>query len=275
LPPAREDRVRYIGGVPFSLLGAPLDIGEGAKLEILGLPGDDLQTHTVDQLLFMYTPKNSPGTLQKIGLGFRPTDEILFSGDLWLVHPPGFFDETMRGLITADLIRERRRRFDFRPQNRKEKDALKAGFDLITVKPGHGPEFLGSRLIGTLLARRDFLVKLGFDENDKKDILNNPEFSKRIEGLKENAYRNFVEALKLWLKPLDANGFNYTVDEVSGFLQRIYQEQNGGGELVGQDRRERRTDLKNKLDRLKSDGQQPPELQMVAGTALALIEKAI
>jgi hypothetical protein len=223
----------------------------------------------------MYTPKNSPGTLQKIGLGFRPTDEILFSGDLWLVHPPGFFDETMRGLITADLIRERRRRFDFRPQNRKEKDALKAGFDLITVKPGHGPEFLGSRLIGTLLARRDFLVKLGFDENDKKDILNNPEFSKRIEGLKENAHRIFVEALKLWLKPLDANGFNYTVDDVAGFLQRIYQEQNGGGELVGQDRRERRTDLKNKLDRLKSDGQQPPELQMVAGTALALIEKAI
>jgi glyoxylase-like metal-dependent hydrolase (beta-lactamase superfamily II) len=273
LPAARKDRVRNIGGIPFSILGEPLDIGEGAKLEILGLPEGDQLTHTVDQLLFMYTPKNSPETLEKIGAGFRPTDEILFSGDLWLIHPPGFFDDTMRGMIIAELVKERRRRFDFRPQNRREKDALKVGFSIITVKPGHGTEFLGSRIMGTLLARRDLMVKLGFDENDKKNALEDPKFAPRVKQLQENAYHNFIEELKLWLKPLDKNGFGYTTDDVADFLLRIYNEQSGGGELVGQDRSERRIDLKQKLATLKTDREQPAELHAVAGAALALIEK--
>lgn len=273
LPPAREDRVRNIGSMPFSILGEPLDIGEGAKLEILGLPGGDLVTHTVDQLLFLYTPKNSPETLARIGADFRPTDEILFSGDLWLVQPPGFFEDKMKGLITADLIREKRRGFDFRPQNRKEKEALKAGFDLIRVKPGHGPEFLGSRLIGTLLARRDLLVKLGFDENGEKSVLDNPEFDRRKQELKENAYCTFINILTIWLQSRDRNGFGYSGKEAAGFLFRVYCEQTGGGEVVGEDRRERRTDLKNKLSRLAVDGQQPPDLRSVARNAIDLINK--
>jgi len=275
LAPAKEDHVRNIGGVAFPILGEPVDIGEGAKLEILGLPEGDSLTHTVDQLLFLYTPKNSPGTLKKIGPDFRPTDEIIFSGDLWLMHPPGFFEETMHGFRTSEIITERRRRFDFRPQNRREKDALKAGSALITAKPGHGPEFLGSRIINTLFADRDILVKLGFDENDKKDVLNDPKMALRIKQLKEEAYRNFLDELKLWLNPLEKAGFGYKPDEAAKFLLRIYKEQSGGGELVGQDRKERRIDLRKKLSVLRTDTEQSEELRVAAESALSMIEKIL
>ncbi len=273
LPAARADRTRNIGGMSFSILGEPLDIGEGARLEVLGLPEGDSITHTVDQLLFFYTPKNSPETLEKLGAGFRPTDEVLFSGDLWLMHPPGFFEDTMRGLIIADVIKERRRKFDFRPQNRREKDALKIGYDIITVKPGHGPEFLGTRVLGTFLSRRDLIVKLGFDENGRKDVLNDRKYAERIVQLKDAAYGNFIEELRLWLNPIEKAGFGYAPEDVAGFLLRIYKEQSGGGELVGQDRKERRIDLKNKLSQIKADAAEPPELQKTASLALILIEQ--
>ncbi|MFH1639788.1 MAG: MBL fold metallo-hydrolase [Chloroflexota bacterium] len=273
LAPAQESRVRNIGGLSFPILGEPVDIGEGARLEILGLPEGDTLTHTVDQLLFLYTPANSPDTLAKIGRDFKPVDEILFSGDLWLMHPPGFFEDTMHGLKISELIQQRRRRFDFRPQNRREKDALKKGFGLITVKPGHGPEFLGSRIMGTLLARRDILVKLGFDENEKKHVLNDREMDSSIRELEEKTYQDFLKELQLWLKPTDQAGFGYQGEQVAGFLRRMYREQTGGGDLVGQDRKERRVDLKGKLARLSADREQPEELRTVAALALSMIEK--
>ncbi len=273
LPAATEDRVRNIGGIAFFLLGEPVEIGEGAKLEILGLPGDDAITHTADQLLFLYTPRNSPETLRKIGTGFKPMDEILFSGDLWLMHPPGFLEETIGGLQIYQVHRERRRSYDFRPQNRKEKDALKIGFDLITVKPGHGPEFLGSKIMGTLLANRDILVKLGFNENGDKEVLNDPKMALRTSQLKEKAYQNFLEELRLWLSPLDKAGFGCGVGEVSKLLVRIYREQTGGGDWAGQDRKERRVDLKKKLSLLVTDAGRQEELRQVAASALAMIEE--
>ncbi len=273
LPAASEKRTRRIGDVSFFLLGEPVEIGEVAKLEILGLPGDDEITHTVDQLLFLYTPKNSPEAMKRIGKGFRPTDEILFSGDLWLMHPPGFLEEHIGGMKINEIMRQRRRTYDFRPQNRKEKDALKTGFDLITVKPGHGSEFLGSKIVGTLLSQRDILVKLGFNENDDKKALADPKVKERIEPLKARSYRSFVDELRVWLNPLDKGGFGYDVEAVSRFVLRIYKEQSGGGDWAGQDRKERRVDLKDKLSALKTDKGQTEELRQVAEKALAMIEK--
>jgi glyoxylase-like metal-dependent hydrolase (beta-lactamase superfamily II) len=273
LPQAKEGRTRDIGGVAFPILGEAVDVGEGARLEILSLPKGDSLTHTVDQLCFLYTPKKSPATLEKIGLDFRPTDEILFSGDLWLMHPPGFSEETIGNLKISALIKERRRRFDHRPQNRKEKKALKMGSSLTTVKPGHGPEFLGSRIINTLLANRDILVKLGFDEDEKKDVLHERELALPIKQLREQSYRDFLEELKLWLNSQEEAGFGYQIDEVSRFLLRIYEEQTGGGELVGEDRKERRIDLRKKLAALKTDVEQPEALHLVAESALSLIAR--
>jgi hypothetical protein len=273
LAPAREDHVRNIGGMAFPILGEPVDIGEGARLEILGLPSGSELTHTVDQLVFVYTPRNLPETLKKLSHDFKPTDEILFSGDLWLMHPPGFFEETIGSFKIHELIKERRRSFDYRPQNRNEKDALKTGFNLITVKPGHGPEFLGSRIVGTLLAKRDILVELGFDENESKDVLNDRNKALSIKQLKARGYQSFIEELKLWLNPLEQGGFGYDLDAVSRFLLRIYKEQTGGGELVGQDRKERRLDLREKLSMLRTDVEQPQELHLLAESALSMIEK--
>ena len=123
------------------------------------------------------------------------------------------------------------------------------------------------------LARRDLMVKLGFDENGKKESLGDLKFAPRIGELQENAYRNFTDELKLWLKPMAQSGFGYSTADVAGFLLRIYKEQTGGGDLVGQDRRERRIDLKQKLVKLKTDPGQPAELKDAAEKALALIEK--
>lgn len=273
LPPAEDGLVRNIGDVSFPILGEPINIGKGAKLEILGLPKGDTVTHTVDQLMFRWTPENSPDTLKKTGFDFKPTDEVLFSGDLWLIHPPGFLEGTLQGMLTSELRKERRRRFDFRPQNRKEKNALKKGFSLITVKPGHGPEFLGSRIVGTLLAKRDIMVKLGFDEDTKKDILNGEKLDTHVMELKEKSYQDFLDELNQWLNPVEKSGFGYKPDEVSKFLLRIYMEHTGGGELVGQDRKERRIELREKLSRLSNDTKQSEELRLVAESGLLMIKQ--
>jgi len=272
LPPTNECVTKNIGGIDFPVLDASLDIGEGAKLEILGLPDSDHLTHAIDQLFFFYTPKNSPETLKRIGPSFQPTDEILFSGDLWLIHSPGFPEQMMSAYKIYELIKERKRTIDFRPQNRKEKNALKLGFNLVRVKPGHGPEFLGSKIINNFLANRDILVKLGFNENDDKAILNDPKWALPIKQLREDSYKNFVDELNLWLNPSEKGGFGYDYDEAAKYLFQIYKEQIGGGELVAQDRKERRIDIKEKISMLMSDSEQDKALRLTAKSTCALIE---
>jgi hypothetical protein len=251
-----------------------LPIGEDANLEILGLPASSNLTHAVDQLFFLYTPKNSPVALRRIGSNFLPTDEILFSGDLWLMHSPGYPEKMMESYKINELIKERKRRVDFRPENRAEKNALKLGFNLIRVKPGHGPEFLGSKMINHLLSNRDIRVRLGFSENDKGADLKDSRWVLPVKELREKTYQNFIAELLLWLGPFEKGGFGYSIDQASRLLLQIYQQQSGGGEIVEEDRKERRNDLINKLNQLLNDPVLSEPLHLLARSTLALIKSA-
>lgn len=273
LLPLHGNISRNIGDVEFPVLGEPLDIGEGARLEILGLPEGDEFTHSLDQLIFFYTPFNSKSTSLKPGKDWRPTDELLFSGDLWLMHPPGYHDMSLQKTKIAELVRRRRGVIDHRPQNRREKDALKRGFVLVTVKPGHGPEFLGTRILGAILSQRDILVKLGFEEKAAKKILEDPRFTISVQQIKQQSFLDFCNELEIWLAPAEIGGSGYQADEAVNFLVTIYHEQNGGGTLVGQDRMERRIDLRGKLSWLKDDPQSSRQLKEIAEQTLLEIDK--
>jgi glyoxylase-like metal-dependent hydrolase (beta-lactamase superfamily II) len=272
--PAEQNNVsRNIGDVDFPVLGERLDIGEGAKLEILGLPEQGGLTHSVDQLVFFYTPCNSPATRTKIGLDFRPADEYLFSGDLWLMHPPGFIDNNMRNSRVDAVMRKNRLKMDHRPQNRLEKNALKKGFTLVTVKPGHGPEFLGARILGSVLSERDILVKLGFDEKEHKKVLQNPQYALAIRHEREQSQRDFCQELQLWLTPVKNESSGYRIEEAVDILKRIYAEHKGGGDLVGQDRIERKMDLKNKIALILKDSQSPETLKLIGQSTITELDK--
>jgi hypothetical protein len=134
------------------------------------------------------------------------------------------------------------------------------------VKPGHGVEFMGSRIIPEgLLADRDILLKLGYSENTDKSILNTREMVSKVESLQEWAYTNFVKELHFWLE------LGYDRDEVSAFLARIYREQHGGTGQVENDRKQRRKILRATLNRLKADKTEREEMRYLAESALTAL----
>lgn len=256
-----------IGGVGFVRLVEPIKIGQGGRLEIIGCP-ESMVTHSLDQIVVLYSPRDDSHPHEQTKGGCRPTDDIIFSGDLWLMRGPMFYHHVTdaswywrRGLNRMEaLMRGRGMAWrDPRNQDRKAKEALKRGFCLIRVKPGHGPEFLGTRIIPTgLLADRDILVELGYPMDTDKSILRSTELAPKVPARREQAYADFVKELVLWLE------LGYTLDEMAELLVRIYTEQSGGGPLVKEDRKERRGLLKATLVRLEGDEEQPDWVRQLA-----------
>jgi len=274
LPQSKTGEVVSIGGVDFPILIEPIKIGEAGKLAILACP-ESIPTHSPDQIIVLYSPKNDPYRYGERYQGFRPTDDILFPGDLWLMRGP-LYDWGMR-----DVVRQFRYGFhqmkglmpgrsmprrDPREQDARTKEALKRGFSLIRVKPGHGEEFLGSRIIpDSLMAECDLLIELGYPMDADKSILRSREFAPRVATIREQAYTRFIEELLLWKE------LGYTSSEISGLLVRIYKEQSGGGPLVERDRKERRERLKATLARLRDDEAEPDELHQLAETTISAL----
>ncbi len=256
-----------IGGVGFPRLAEPIEIGQGGRLEVLGCP-ESTATHSPDQIIVLYSPRDDPHPHQQTSGDFRPMDDIMFSGDLWLMRGPMFNHSITniswhlrRGLYRMkDLISGRGMvRRDPREQDSKAKEALKKGFCLIRVKPGHGGEFLGTRIIPIgLRADRDLLVELGYPLDADKSILRPTDLAPKITARREQAYADFVKELVLWME------LGYTFDEMTELLVRIYTEQSGGGPLVKKDRKERREQLKATLARLKGDEAQPDRVRQLA-----------
>jgi len=253
---------------------ATVEIGEDIKLEIFTCPESN-PTHSPDQLLILYSPKHMPKKGEKTDNHFHPTDDIIFSGDLWLMRGP-IFERSLRSITMSmrfmlyrlrDSVSGRSdiRRFPLE-QDAKAKDALKQGFSLIRVKPGHGNEFLGSNMIPkALLADRDLLIKLGFSMDDDKSVLRSNGLIPKVSALREKAHISFIDTLNLWMD------MGYDLDDIAGLLARIYVEQSGGGRLVEQDRKERRKRLKKTLIRLKSEKNKPDDLYQIAESALSEI----
>jgi len=265
-----DSEVVSIGGVGFVRLTDPIEIGQGGRLEIIGCP-ETMVTHSPDQIVVLYSSRDDPHPHEQTKGSFRPTDDILFSGDLWLMRGPMFYHSItdvfwywMRSSyrIKALMSGGGMAWPDPRNQDPKAKEALKKGFRLIRVKPGHGPEFLGTRILPIgLLAERDILVELGYPLDTGKSILSSADLAPKVLARRERAYADFVRELILWLE------LGYTLDEMAELLGRIYMEQSGGGPLVKEDREERRGLLKATLAKLKDDETQPDWVRQLAGVS--------
>ncbi len=263
-----------IGGLIFPVLGEPISIGKTGSLIILACP-KGIPTHSPDQIIVLYAVSNDINTISGKG-GYSPTDNVLFSGDLWLMHGPHFHMELfnlkpllrlnlqiMRNLISGrgEMLR------NAREQDADAKEALKRGFSLIRVKPGHGDEFLGSRIIPNgILAKRDLLLKLGYPPNSAKSILRTKKLAPKIRAIEEEAYTRFTEELSQWKES------GYLWEDIAGLLVRIYKEQSGGGPLVRKDRKERRRKLVTVLTRLKKDKAKSSEVRDLAKTTLTRLK---
>jgi hypothetical protein len=260
-------------------------MGNNARLEILACPESSIE-HSPDQLVVLYAPFENQEAREKVrGLlqrasqkpsqkPFLPLDDMIFPGDLWLMESPIFDIPLFQRLPRIILLKymflkswisgNGRPRISVREQDADAKEALKWGFPLIRVKPGHGQEFIGSRLIPqSLLADRDILERLGHSLDSNKALLKREEVVPKVIRLQEEAYTRFIEELDLW------EGWGYKTDELSDLLSRIHHEQKGGRGSVGQDRRERRQRLKKTLVRLKHDPAAPQKLRECAASYIA------
>ena len=268
----RKNRHMEIGGIKFPVLGGPLNMGGEAVLEILACPESE-NKHTDDQVIALYSPSGQLEGNIKHDNDFRPSDDIVFCGDLWLMQGP-FYEDSYIKQISHSLrfIRYRAKglisgnpmpRMNIREQDAEAKEALKTGFNMIRVKPGHGEEFIGSRIIPQgILARRDLLLKLGLGMNQDKSLLKRNHFASKIMDLREEAYARFMNELVIWRE------WGYSPEEISRILIRIYREQKGGGRSIKKDRKERRAWLKATLIRLRNDDHGPDSLRVVAESTL-------
>ncbi len=170
----------------------------------------------------------------------------------------------LRGILSG----QKRIRRDPRIQDIQAKEALKRGFSLIRVMPGHGEDFLGTRLIPlSFLCDRDLLVELGYSMDENKMILKSESLSPQIKTIREKAHTNFINELLFWKTS------GYHPKEMSDFLVRIFREQQGGGPLVNQDRKERRQKIKETLARLRDEGERTDGLKTLAESTLSAINR--
>lgn len=267
LPLSEENTSISISGVNFPWLTEPITIGDAGHIDIFACP-ESAQAHTPDQLMVIYSPRSQPYTLENAHGDFRPTDDIIFAGDLWLMQSPlsakglrymsrrlRFAYYRIKGFLSGTTLH----RWDHREQDTEAKEALKHGFSLIRVKPGHGEEFLGTRIIpSSLLADRDILSILGYAMDEDKSLLKTDSLAASVSDIQEKAHVSFVKELLFWIDQ------GYTINEISDLLVCIYQEQNGGGPLVAEDRRERRLRLKQTLARLRDGAAGADVLRQIA-----------
>jgi len=266
-----------IGGIKFPGPAQPVDIGGGSNILILAPPESEI-AHTHDQLLVLYSPGDEFLKGEAHYNGYRPMDNMLFSGDLWLMTGPLFdrgsqsfrfffryFYYQLKRMVTG----QNRSRWFVMEQDLAAKEALKGHFNLIRVKPGHGDEFIGSRIIPIgLPADRDLLKELGLPINSGGSVLKSAENTQRVAELVEQAYTSFVREVGSWKE------YGYEPGEMSELLVRLFREQSGGNGPVAQDRKQRRVRIKESLTRLKDAGDGPEEMRRLAETTLPLLETA-
>lgn len=268
LSPSEGSGPVLIDGLDFPGLIDWIPIGDSGGLEVLACPKSTTM-HSPDQIIVHYRPNHFQGQ-------DRPSSHFLFSGDLWLMHGPlfskGFREFSLRlrmASMQAKGILSGRRppRRDPRLQDNQAKEALKHGFCLIRVMPGHGEDFIGTRMVPLcFLCERDLLVELGYSLNAKKTILSSDNLVQKIKTIKKNTYAVFLKELHLW------KDLGYSMTEMSDLLTRIYKEQKGGGPLVQEDRRERRQRIKETLTRVRDEGTDIDGFRKLAESTLLKFE---
>ena len=273
LSPENDRGAIDISGLKFPRLVEPIPIGDAGKLEILAIP-ESADTHTHDQVIVLYSARDYSRPGGPVPPGYRPADDMLFSGDLWLMSGP-LFDRKMKGFsffFRRGYFRIRRllagkgwRSIMVIEQDLAVKEALKRFFSLVRVKPGHGEEFLGARILPLgLPADRDLFNELGYPENYQTKP-GQPDA--KLANLLEQAYAVFVREVLSWREA------GYSFDEIAEFLVRIYREQTGGSRLVAVDRKQRRERMQTTLSRLQSDATVSPEMRQLAESTLSELKK--
>jgi hypothetical protein len=271
LSPQNNHGFINIGGVKLARLTAPIQIGEAGKLEVLAVP-ESPETHTRDQAIALYSNRDYARPDVPAPRGYRPSDDLVFSGDLWLMRGP-MFDRKMKNFtfyFRRAFFRVRRllqgkgwHGVMVMEQDLAIKEALKNYFSLVRVKPGHGEEFLGSRILPLgLPADRDLFNALGYAANPDGTPIDTAHPDEKLQKLLEQAYAGFVQELIVWQK------LGYNNEEIAGFLLRIYKEQTGGSAAVKIDRKQRRLRLKTTLTRLQNDPAAPAALRQLAELTL-------
>jgi hypothetical protein len=239
-----------LDGVDFPLLG-DIPLTQSDKLTILACPLSN-NMHTDNQIILLYSQYDA---MDKAPL----KDEILFSGDLWLMESPDFRANLKLHMqfflrhFLGRFFRRDSRRFSPREQDMGAKEALKRAFVTIRVKPGHGKEFLGARLLpNSILCSQELKERarsLNADEDSIFDI----------------AYQFFCNELLYW------RGTGCSEEQILACLRRLYTEQSGGSRFARRDRIERRDYLKLLLNRLRDDKSKVEMLRSMASATLAII----
>jgi hypothetical protein len=264
-----------ISGLQFSRLIDPIVIGNSGKLEIFAIP-ESKDTHTHDQIIAIFSTRDYSKITGTLPQGYRPSDDLIFSGDLWLMKGP-LFDRKMKGLKFYFRRTYFRLRIWFTgkgwspnmvmEQDLAVKDALKGHFSLIRVKPGHGEEFLGSRILPLgLPADRDIMNELSVNPEKEITPAESAQLALNVAQLKDLAYARFAKEVLFWQQQ------GYSTDEISGFLVRIYNEQIGGSKAVAIDRKQRRERMKVTLSRMQNDAAMSPDLQQLAKMTMGKLE---
>jgi len=260
-----------ISGLDFPRVAEPVSFGGNARLDILSIPESEA-THTRDQLISIYSVRDHSRPETEAPQGYRPSDDILFSGDLWLMRGP-LFDRKMKGIsfyIRRGLYRVKSlfagrgfRSVTVIEQDMAVKEALKGNFSVVRVKPGHGEEFLGSRILPFgLPADSDLLKTLGYGSDIDSARAKDSQLELKIADLLEQAYAGFIREVQTWQK----QGYSYT--EITEFMVRIYKEQYGGSKAVAYDRKQRKERMKTTLSRLQKDKDVPEAFRQLAETTL-------
>ena len=264
-----------IYGLDFIRLLEPISFGDAVKLDVLAIP-QSADTHTRDQIVAIYSVRDYARPEDEVPKGYRPDNDFLFSGDLWLMRGP-LFDRKMKGFsfyIRRGLFRIRWllsgrgwHSVTVIEQDVAVKEALKAHFSVIRVKPGHGQEFLGSRILPLgLPADSDLLKTLGYSGIGEAQKIDR-QLKTKMDGLLEQAYSGFIQEVLCWQKQ------GYTLEEISQFLLRIYREQIGGNKAVALDRKQRRDRMKATLSRIQNDTAVPQTLRQLAVITMSKLER--
>ena len=277
LSPDKGGCVVKIFGMDFIRLLAPFSFGGVAKLDVLAVPQSP-DSHTRDQIVAIYSVRDYAQPDSAAPKGYRPDNDLLFSGDLWLMRGP-LFDRKMKGFsfyLRRGLFRIRGllkghgwHGVTVLEQDVAVKEALKGHFSVIRVKPGHGQEFLGSRILPFgLPADSDLLKTLGYAgiaAAQQQDA----GLKTKMSDLLEQAYAAFIREVQILQKQ------GYSIAEISDFLVRIYKEQFGGSRQVAIDRKQRRERMKATFARLQNDKTVPQDLHQLAEATEAKLEKVV